>query len=90
MSLQPPRDLQTIYTEETNTVETPRAADDYPFHIALAIDGVVQQVFHVDEKLAAILLSTPTIIQCEAPANGGPDTGWIYSVESGTFSAPTA
>jgi hypothetical protein len=30
--------------------------------IALIIDGVVQDVFHTDDRLAAILLSQPTIV----------------------------
>jgi hypothetical protein len=30
--------------------------------IALVIDGVVQDVFHTDDRLAAILLSQPTIV----------------------------
>jgi len=51
-----------------------------PFHVALVINGVVEQVFHVDERLASALLSPDgQMIQCAHPKDGGPDTGWTYN-----------
>jgi len=88
MAIQTPRTLSEIVQEEQlkRTAEAAARASDYPYHIAMVVDGVVQQVFHVDEKLAAVLLGSPTIVQCESPLDNGPDNGWKYNAETGTFS----
>lgn len=90
MTIKQPRDLNTILAEGNIVAEIPKTPDDYPYHIAFVIDNVVQQVFHVEEKLAAILLSNPDIIQCEAPANNGPDIYWIYNSVDNKFVPPVA
>lgn len=59
-----------------------------PYHIALIVNGIVEEIMHFDERLAAVLLANPTIKQVDLPADGGPDTGWTYNAESNTFSAP--
>lgn len=41
-----------------------------PNKIAFVIDGVVQDVFHTDDRLAAILLSQPTIVDVTAEYEG--------------------
>lgn len=91
MALTPPRSLADIIAEATAEKAAPSIAEQQsalPYHIAYVIDGVVQQVFHIEEKMAAILLSNPVIVQCDAPLSGGPDNGWTYDAETGKFSKP--
>lgn len=88
MTINQPRDLNTILAEEEIQPENPKMPNDYPYHIAFVIDGVVRQVFHVEEKLAAILLSNPLVVQCSSPSDGGPDNEWTYNPLDNTFSAP--
>lgn len=88
MTIKQPRELSVILSEGDLPVENPKMPDDYPYHIAFVIDGVVRQVFHVEEKLAAILLSNPLVVQCAAPSNGGPDNEWTYNSLDNTFNAP--
>jgi hypothetical protein len=54
------------------------------------LDGRVETVFHVEEKMAAILMSNPVVVQCAAPLDGGPQDGWRYNAETGTFTDPRA
>jgi len=65
------------------------ASDSMPFHIAMIVDGTVIQALHVDERFAAAYLSSPTFVQCKGLSEGGPDAGWSYDSEKGTFTAPT-
>jgi hypothetical protein len=89
MSINPPRSISDIMAAESAQVPEPTAeASQLPYHIALIIDGVVQQVFHVEERLAAVFLSSPTIVQCDSPANGGPDRSWTYDANTGAFIHP--
>lgn len=91
MSLTPPRSLAEIAAEAAAEKAAPSIAEQQsalPYHIAFVIDGVVQQVFHIEERMAAILLSNPLIVQCEAPLPNGPDTNWLYDATTGVFSKP--
>jgi hypothetical protein len=92
MSLTPPRSLGTIDAEELKAKkEAPSIAEQQsalPYHIAYVIDGVVQTVFHVEERMAAILMSNPLVVQCNAPLDNGPDSGWTYNDSTGEFSKP--
>lgn len=57
-----------------------------PFHVALVVNGLVEQVFHVDERLASALLAPEgKMVQCEHPKDGGPDAGWTYDTTTGVF-----
>ena len=38
-----------------------------PVKIAFILDGVVQDILHTDDRLAAIFLSEPTIVDVTAP-----------------------
>jgi hypothetical protein len=86
MSLTPPRSLTAIKDALAKPVieETPKL----PFNVAFVIDGVAEIVFNIDERVAAILLSNPALIQCAHSTEGGPSEGWLYNAETGTFSAP--
>jgi hypothetical protein len=88
MTMNTPRTISEIDAEIERLGSVNAEIESRPYHIAMVIDGVAQQVFHVEERLAAILLSDPTIVQCSSPANGGPDTGWTYDSSSNTFSKP--
>ncbi len=58
-------------------------------HIAIVLDGVVQQMMMVDDRFAAILLSSPTIV--DATGEDGYPTaahGFIYNEETNSFIAP--
>jgi hypothetical protein len=65
-------------TEET-------AESFIPQHmIAFIIDNKVEEVIGIDDRLAAVLLSSPTIVD----VTGIPvTTGHIYNPEDGTFSS---
>ena len=38
-------------------------SQDAPMHIALIIDGMVEDIIHCDERLAYILLSEPMVVE---------------------------
>jgi hypothetical protein len=80
MSTTPPRPFNEIPPAEPVVL--------MPYHIAFVIDGTVQQVFHVDERLASVILSNPTIVQCEHPDAGGPEQNWTYDATTNTFAKP--
>lgn len=92
MSLTPPRSIAAIEAEEAKAKqEAPSIAEQQsalPYHVAFILDGVVHNVFHIEEKMAALLLSNPVIVQCDAPLDGGPDNGWLYDAATGKFSKP--
>ena len=89
MSLEAPRPIRDLIAEEKAMINPAHeAASQLPYHVAFVIDNVVAQVFHVEERLAAILLSNPTIVQCASPANGGPDNNWHYDSQTGAFFIP--
>lgn len=47
--------------------------------LALVIDDKVVEVLHTDERLAAIFLSSPTIVDVSNVSNnGGSIIGWVY------------
>ena len=62
-----------------------------PKKIAFVIDGEVIDILHTDERLAAIFLSQPQILDVTSE-NGGAITqvGASYNSETGTFSPPEA
>ena len=55
-------------------------------HIAVVIDGVVQQMMAVDDRFAALLLSEPEFYEVTLP-NGAPGANYgdVYNPEDGTF-----
>lgn len=80
MAITPPRDI--------NEIQVPPRPEHLPYHVAFIIDGIVREIFHVDERLGAILLGNPTIVQVESSFDGGPEREWLYDHESGTFTPP--
>lgn len=92
MSITPPRSFAEIQAEKIEELQkAPSLAEQqsaFPYHIAFIIDDEVQQVFHIEEELASVFMSSPTILQVEAPLAGGPERGWKYNAQTGQFTAP--
>jgi len=86
MALNTFRTFQVIKAEESTVPSPTDEASLMPYHVALIIDGIVGQVFHIEERLASLLLSNATIVQCDSPSNGGPDRDWAYDGATGIFS----
>jgi|688.fasta_scaffold75688_7 hypothetical protein len=64
-----------------------------PIQVAFVIDGEVIDILHTDERLAAIFLSQPTIVDVtNLKDNDGNvkiiQVGDVYNSESGIFSKP--
>lgn len=60
-------------------------SDQAPMHLALVIDGVVEDIIHCDERLAYILLSEPTVVDL-GDTFVKVNISDIYDDESNTFS----
>lgn len=88
MTINTPRPVSEINQEIERLGSVQAEIESRPYHIAMVLDGVAEQIFHIEERLAAILLSNPLIVQCDSPANGGPENGWIYDSTTNTFSNP--
>ncbi len=60
-----------------------------PVRIAYILDGVVQDVVNTDDRLAALFLSDPLIIDVtEASESEFITGGYIYNQELNTFTKP--
>ena len=58
-----------------------------PVKLALVIDGEVLDILHTDERLAAILLSSPKCIDVsDYPEDMELMVGFFYNEQSGSFS----
>lgn len=56
---------------------------DAPMHIALVVDGLVEDVMHCDERLAMLLMSEPLVIEIDADS---PVTvNWLYDKDNERF-----
>ena len=60
-------------------------SDQVPMHLALVIDGVVEDIIHCDERLGAIFLSDPKIVEI-GPNFHKVDIFDIYNENSNSFS----
>jgi hypothetical protein len=89
MSITPPKSYSELAAaaaaEAAAAPSQAEIASREPYHVAAVIDGEVVQMFHTEERFAAVLLSSPTFVQCAAPLDGGPETGWKYDASTGTF-----
>lgn len=63
-------------------VESPQMP---PRKVALILDGKVQEMLHTDDRLAAIFLSNPIILEVTDTYTDFPLIGWSYDEESGTI-----
>lgn len=62
-----------------------------PIKIAFILDGVVQDVLHTDERLAAIFLSQPIIVDVSHEYEDDPTKNLTnYAYDGETFTPPVA
>lgn len=76
---------ENIAQQEVQQVQLP------PFKLAFVIDNEVVDVLHTDERLAAIFLSNPKIIDVTDQVTVDPSKvqiGFLYSEESNSFIKP--
>lgn len=59
-----------------------------PVKIAFVIDGVVADVLHTDDRLAAIFLSQPTIVDVSEWVVANPDVQLVNATYDGTTFTP--
>lgn len=59
-----------------------------PAKIAFVIDGVVADVLHTDDRLAAIFLSEPTIVDATEWFAANPSTNLVNATYDGTTFTP--
>lgn len=62
--------------------------DTPPIKLAFIIDNEVADVLHTDDRLAAIFLSNPTVIDITEQLTSDPNSirpGMIYDPNSGTY-----
>jgi hypothetical protein len=57
------------------------------WHLALILDGQIQDIMHTQDRLAAIFLSEPTIVAIE-DTDTSPRVGWTYDAKTGEFAPP--
>jgi hypothetical protein len=83
-------DPMTAGTPVAGAINSPVAPPALPpVTIAFVIDGVVVDVLHTDERLAAIFLSEPKVVDI-TPEDGMQKVfvDYLYNDETNTFSAP--
>jgi len=62
-----------------------------PVKIAFIIDNSVVDILHTDERLAAIFLSNPTILDVTEGVSSDPqtvDVGYLYNPDTQEFTQP--
>jgi hypothetical protein len=57
-------------------------------NLAIILDDKVEMLMEVDERLAAMLTSQPTIVDVPKPEAGGPFIGWTYNSTTKKFTNP--
>ena len=65
--------------------------NNIPIKIAFIIDGEVVEILHTQDRLAAILLSEPTIVDISDVKNDSNSDiypGWKYDSTTDTFTPP--
>jgi hypothetical protein len=69
------------------TTETPKVMP--PNIVAYVLDNKVVQTIHLDDRMAAIVLSEPLVINITDRGIGTVRNNDVYDPETGTFSRPT-
>jgi len=64
--------------------------DKIPNHIAFIIDNKIVEIIRTDDRIAAIWLSQPTMVDVTSPEGPGSiaEIGYTYNPETQTFTAP--
>lgn len=72
---------------EENNMGTPQTLP--PYKIAFVVEGEVADILHTDERLFAIFMSNPVIVDVTEQITANPSSilvGSLYDKESNTFS----
>lgn len=70
---------------------TPNQIQVPPIKIAFIIDGVIVDILHTDERLAAIFMSEPKAVDItDRLETEGIGVNYLYDEETDTFTAPTS
>ena len=72
------------------TTEQPQNPPMPPVKIAFVIDGVVADILHTDDRLAAIFLSEPLIIDVTELVVANPNTNFVNATYDGKDFVPAA
>jgi hypothetical protein len=54
-----------------------------PMHLAIVLDGIVEDIIHCDDRLGILLLSEPKIV--EIPADKTVDIDYLYDEDKNKF-----
>jgi len=76
-----PRSKKKIIEEQF--VAKYNRADQAPFHIALVLDGMVEDIINYDKRLGILMLSDPEIIEIRDLNSVGID--WRYNPKTKKF-----
>ena len=79
-------------TTDTNMPVNPPPGELPPFKIAFIINNELVDVLHTDDRLSAIFLSNPTMVDVTDIYASSPEVlvnGSVYDPKSKTFTAPT-
>lgn len=84
-------DIDPTFVSDVESSDAPPqiVSLDNPHKLALVIDGVVQDMLTCDMRLAAILLSSPTILDVSEIRNDANILGWEYDSETNKLSPPS-
>ena len=65
--------------------------DHVPYKLAFILDGEVADILHTDERLSAIFLSNPLVLDISQQLASNPSAimpHYLYNAETGEFTAP--
>lgn len=79
-----PKGKQKLVDQQTKLNEPPK--DISINHIAIVLDGIVEEVFRCENRLAALLLSEPTFVEFD-PEKEYPVIS-LTRYENGSFNTP--
>lgn len=72
------------------TEQQPQMPPMPPVKIAFVIDGVVADILHTDDRLAAIFLSEPIMIDVTELVEANPNTNFVNATYDGKNFVPAA
>jgi hypothetical protein len=73
------------------TEEQTNPLDNVPYKLAFILDGEVADILHTDERLSAIFLSNPLVLDISQQLQSNPAAimpHFLYNAETGEFTAP--
>ena len=73
------------------TEEQINPLDNVPYKLAFILDGEVADILHTDERLSAIFMSNPLVLDISQQLQANPSAimpHFLYNAETGEFTAP--